>query len=92
MDGPPIVFLHGFGTSKDAMMQLATEFGRRGWRAYAPDLPAFGEHAYHEGHVHDAAFYVHAVGAFMDAVGAPQQARDEFACIPSQTRGRCGGL
>ncbi|NBQ14789.1 MAG: alpha/beta hydrolase [Proteobacteria bacterium] len=71
VDGPPIVFLHGFGTSKDAMMQLATEFGRRGWRAYAPDLPAFGEHAYHEGHVHDAAFYVHAVGAFMDAVGAP---------------------
>ena len=73
-DGPPMVFLHGFGTSKDAMTTMAREFGRRGWRALCPDLPAFGEHAYHDGERHDGAFYAHEVGRFMDAVGAPQAA------------------
>lgn len=71
-DGPPMVFLHGFGTSKDAMMTMAREFGRRGWRALCPDLPAFGEHAYHGGERHDGAFYAREVGRFMDAAGAPQ--------------------
>jgi pimeloyl-ACP methyl ester carboxylesterase len=71
-DGPPMVFLHGFGTSKDAMGMLVAEFGRRGWRALAPDLPAFGEHAYHDGERHDGAFYAREAGTFMDAVGAPE--------------------
>lgn len=70
-DGPPMVFLHGFGTSKDAMMTLVREFGRRGWRALAPDLPGFGEHACHGSEVHDGAFYAREVGRFMEAAGAP---------------------
>lgn len=70
-EGPPMVFLHGFGTSKDAMATMAAEFGRRGWRTICPDLPGFGEHAYHEGHPHDGAFYARESGRFMDAVGAP---------------------
>ena len=69
-DGPPMVFLHGFGTSKDAMATMAAEFGRRGWRTLCPDLPGFGEHAYHEGEAHDGAFYAREAGRFMDAVGA----------------------
>lgn len=73
-DGPPMVFLHGFGTSKDAMTSMAREFGRRGWRALCPDLPAFGEHAYHDGERHDGAFYAREVACFMDAVGAPEAA------------------
>lgn len=70
-EGPPMVFLHGFGTSKDAMATMAAEFGRRGWRTICPDLPGFGEHAYHDGHPHDGAFYARESGRFMDAVGAP---------------------
>ena len=70
-DGPPMVFLHGFGTSKDAMMTLAAEFGRRGWRTLAPDLPGFGAHECHGDETHDGAFYAREAGAFMDAVGAP---------------------
>ena len=69
--GPPMVFLHGFGTSKDAMASMAAEFGRRGWRTICPDMPGFGEHAYHDGQVHDGAFYARSAGRFMDAVGAP---------------------
>lgn len=71
-DGPPMVFLHGFGTSKDAMVTMAREFGGRGWRTLCPDLPAFGEHAYHDGARHDGAFYAREVGRFMAAAGAPQ--------------------
>lgn len=70
--GAPMVFLHGFGTSKDAMASMASEFGARGWRTLCPDLPAFGEHAFHEGDTHDGAFYAREVGRFMDAVGAPE--------------------
>lgn len=71
-DGPPMLFLHGFGTSKDAMMQMAAEFGRRGWRTVAPDLPGFGEHAAHGAERHDAGLYVRGIGDFMDAVGMPR--------------------
>ena len=71
-DGPPMLFLHGFGTSKDAMMQMAAEFGRRGWRTVAPDLPGFGEHLAHGTERHDARFYVQGIGSFMDAVGMPR--------------------
>jgi abhydrolase domain-containing protein 6 len=71
-DGPPMVFLHGYGTSKDAMMSMAAHFARRGWRTLAPDLPGFGAHAFHRGDRHDGAFYAREVGLFMDAVGAPQ--------------------
>jgi pimeloyl-ACP methyl ester carboxylesterase len=51
---------------------LVAEFGRRGWRTLAPDLPAFGEHPFHDGELHDGAFYARQAAAFMDAVGAPQ--------------------
>lgn len=71
-DGRPMLFLHGFGTSKDAMMQMAAAFGARGWRCIAPDLPGFGEHAYHAGALHDGAFYEHSLTGFMDAVQMPR--------------------
>jgi pimeloyl-ACP methyl ester carboxylesterase len=71
-DGPPMVFLHGYGTSKDAMMSMVAHFARRGWRTIAPDLPGFGAHAFHRGERHDGAFYAREAGRFMDAVGAPE--------------------
>ncbi len=70
-DGPPMLFLHGFGTSKDAMMTMAAHFARRGWRAICPDLPAFGSHEFHSGERHGPAFYAREIPRFMDAVGAP---------------------
>jgi pimeloyl-ACP methyl ester carboxylesterase len=68
-DGPPTVFLHGFGTSKEAMMTMLAHFAARGRRCVAPDMPGFGEHACHAGARQDGAFYAASVGAFMDAVG-----------------------
>ena len=70
-DGAPMVFLHGFGTSKEAMMLMMAHFAGRGWRCVAPDMPGFGEHACHDGARMDGAFYAAAVGDFMDAVGMP---------------------
>jgi pimeloyl-ACP methyl ester carboxylesterase len=52
-------------------MTMAAHFARRGWRTLAPDLPAFGAHAFHPGERHGPAFYVREAGRFMDAVGAP---------------------
>ncbi len=71
VDGSPMLFLHGFGTSKDAMMTMAAHFARRGWRTICPDLPAFGAHGFHAGERHGPSFYAREIARFMDAVGAP---------------------
>jgi pimeloyl-ACP methyl ester carboxylesterase len=70
-DGPALIFLHGFGASKDAMMELSVPFANRGWHIIAPDLPGFGDHAFHDGQHHDGTFYANAVGSFMTAMGIP---------------------
>jgi pimeloyl-ACP methyl ester carboxylesterase len=69
MDGPVLLFLHGFGASKDAMMELSVPFANRGWHIIAPDLPGFGEHAFHAGEHHDGVFYANSVASFMTARG-----------------------
>lgn len=70
-DAPVLLMLHGFGTSKDAMMSMMRPVADRGYRVLAPDLPGFGGHPFHEGQVHDASFYTAQLAAFMDAVHAP---------------------
>jgi len=67
-DAPPIVLLHGYGTSKDAMLTIMAWLSPE-HRVLAPDLPGFGEHDEHEGERHDAAFYAREVVRFMDALG-----------------------
>ena len=67
----PAILLHGFGTSREAMLGLMP------WLAgthhvVAPDLPGFGRHAYHVDETHDADFYVREVLRFADALGARQ--------------------
>ncbi len=69
---PPMILLHGFGTSKDAMMMMMPSLAAQGYRVLAPDVPGFGDHPRHAGQHQDAAFYVREIGAFMDAVGAPR--------------------
>jgi pimeloyl-ACP methyl ester carboxylesterase len=68
-DGPVLLLLHGFGASKDAMMELSAPFAKRGWHTIAPDLPGFGAHPYHQGEHHDGAFYARSVDSFMTAMG-----------------------
>lgn len=41
-EGEPVVFLHGFGSSKENWLTFAPLIGRR-YRVLAPDLPGFGE-------------------------------------------------
>ena len=68
-DGPVLLLLHGFGASKDAMMELSAPFAKHGWHTIAPDMPGFGAHPYHEGEHHDGAFYARSVDSFMTAMG-----------------------
>lgn len=67
-DAPPVILLHGFGTSREAMLGLMPWLaGSR--HAVAPDLPGFGRHPYHEGEAHDPEFYAREVLRFADALG-----------------------
>ena len=68
-DGPVLLLLHGFGASKDAMMELSAPFAKHGWHTIAPDLPGFGAHPYHQGEHHDGAYYARSVDSFMTAMG-----------------------
>jgi len=70
-DGPVLLFLHGFGTSKEAMMSLSAVFAADGWHIIAPDMPGFGDHAFHTGEVHDGEFYARSVVSFMVALKVP---------------------
>jgi pimeloyl-ACP methyl ester carboxylesterase len=67
-DAPPVLLLHGFGTSREAMMSLMPWLSPT-HRCLSPDLPGFGGHPYHAGCVHDADFYVDQIVAFADALG-----------------------
>jgi pimeloyl-ACP methyl ester carboxylesterase len=70
-DGVPVLLLHGFGTSREAMMSLMPWLSAT-HRCLAPDLPGFGRHPYHVGSVHDADFYVRQIVSFADALGLQQ--------------------
>jgi len=67
-DAPPVVLLHGYGTSKDAMMSIMSWLAAD-HRVIAPDLPGFGAHDDHGAVAHDGAFYAREVLRFMDALG-----------------------
>ena len=70
-DAAPVLLLHGFGTSREAMMSLMPWLSET-HRCLAPDLPGFGRHPYHAGSVHDADFYVRQIVGFADALGLRQ--------------------
>jgi pimeloyl-ACP methyl ester carboxylesterase len=67
-DGRPLLLIHGFGTSREAMMSLMP-WMEESHRCAAPDLPGFGQHEFHEGQRHDADFYVDQLIAFTQALG-----------------------
>lgn len=67
----PVILLHGFGTSREAMLGLMPWLAGT-HRVVAPDLPGFGQHPYHQGRTHDADFYASEVVRFADALGFRQ--------------------
>lgn len=67
-DGRPLLLVHGFGTSREAMMGVMP-WMEGSHHCVAPDLPGFGGHEFHDGHVHDADFYVDGLMAFARALG-----------------------
>jgi pimeloyl-ACP methyl ester carboxylesterase len=68
VDGVPILMLHGFGTSREAMMSMMPWL-ENSHRCIAPDLPGFGRHPFHQGEAHDADFYARETIRFADALG-----------------------
>ena len=41
-DGPPVLFLHGWGLGTRAYQRVVRRLARRGCRVYAPAMPGFG--------------------------------------------------
>lgn len=66
--GRPLLLIHGFGTSREAMMSLMPWMADS-HRCAAPDLPGFGRHEFHEDAEHDADFYVEQLVAFARSLG-----------------------
>lgn len=66
--GDPVIFLHGFGSDKDVWLPLLSLLTHR-VRAFAPDLPGFGDSEYHPSASYDIASQVERLGAFIDALG-----------------------
>lgn len=68
-DGPPVVFLHGWGLGSRSYARALSELERLGWSVWAPALPGFGGTA----ELPEAEFslggYARWVVAFLDAVG-----------------------
>lgn len=68
-DTVPVVFLHGFGTSKEAMtMPMAWVKASR--RVWAPDVPGFGDHDLCRGIAFGPEQYVQWIEGFRAAIGA----------------------
>jgi abhydrolase domain-containing protein 6 len=68
-DATPVVFLHGFGTSKEAMtMPMSWVKGSR--RVWAPDLPGFGDHDLCHGAAFGPEEYLRWIDGFREAIGA----------------------
>lgn len=64
---PPLLLLHGFGTSKEAMTLVAAM--RPEQRVIAPDLPGFGDHPLPDGVMPNADWYVAQIDALRAAMG-----------------------
>ena len=67
-DAVPVVFLHGFGTSKEAMT-MPMSWVKSSRRVWAPDLPGFGDHDLCHGEAFGPAQYVQWIEGFRKAIG-----------------------
>ena len=62
-----IVFIHGFGMSKDRWIPMLSYFGKK-YHVIAPDIPGFGENIIVEGETYNAATMVKLLNAFLEAI------------------------
>lgn len=67
-DAPVVLMLHGFGTSKDAML-LPMSWLRSTHRVIVPDLPGFGEHPLPETARPDDKWFLDRIEAFAQTLG-----------------------
>ncbi|SEL82691.1 Pimeloyl-ACP methyl ester carboxylesterase [Rhodococcus maanshanensis] len=71
-EGPPLVFLHGWGSSHRTYRRSLVRLARNGARVLAPSLPGFGGTAeLPRGERHPAG-YARWLGRFIDSVGATE--------------------
>lgn len=68
-DAVPVVFLHGFGTSKEAMT-MPMSWVKATRRVWAPDLPGFGDHDLCRGEAFGPEQYVRWIEGFRESIGA----------------------
>ncbi len=66
--GDAVIFLHGFGSDKDAWVPLASLLTHR-MRVIVPDLPGFGDSDYQPSASYDIASQLDRLDAFVDALG-----------------------
>lgn len=67
--GPPVVFLHGFGLTHRTYGRSLQRLARNGVRVYAPALPGFGGTAELPRGKRNLAGYARWLAGFLDAVG-----------------------
>ncbi|MBP1161784.1 MULTISPECIES: alpha/beta fold hydrolase [Rhodococcus] len=71
-EGPPLVFLHGWGSSHRTYRQSLERLARNGARVFAPSLPGFGGTAeLPRGERHPAG-HARWLGRFIDSVGVDE--------------------
>ena len=68
-DGPPVVFLHGWGLSHRTYRKALTALAAQGFQVWAPALPGFGGTAELPHEEFSLAGYARWVVAFLDEVG-----------------------
>ena len=66
--GPPILILHGWGSSSDSWSAILELLGQRGFQAIIPDLPGFGKTVAPQT-VWGVEEYAHFAGKFADSLG-----------------------
>lgn len=74
VDGPPIVFLHGWALGSRAYKRAVNRLVARGCQVYAPALPSFGGTADLPAEEMNLDGYAAWVTSFMDAVGISEPA------------------
>jgi pimeloyl-ACP methyl ester carboxylesterase len=70
-DAVPVLFLHGFGTSKEAMT-MPMSWVKSSRRVWAPDLPGFGDHDLCHGEAFGPEQYIQWIEGFREAIGVDQ--------------------
>ena len=70
-DGPPALFLHGSGQTRQSWGRTAAELGAAGWRAHSVDHRGHGDSDWHDGGGYEHDDVAGDVLALCDGLGSP---------------------